>query len=70
MCAKKKPSFALWLTIWLSFKRRKIFLETVLQILLIKNYAIVTLAARLQLLQVGDVLKPCSTGVVSKFRFK
>ena len=56
MCAHtKKPNFALWLTIWLSFERRKTFLEPVLQILL---YAFAILAARLQLLQVGEVLKP------------
>ena len=35
MCAKKKANFDFWLTIWLSFERRKIFLETVLQMLLI-----------------------------------
>ena len=27
MCAKKKANFDLWLTVWLSFERRKIFLE-------------------------------------------
>ena len=46
MCAAKKPNSALWLTIWLSFERRKIFLET-----------FATLPARVQLLHVGDVLK-------------
>ena len=54
MCAKKKANFALRLTNWLYFEVRKILLETVLQILLIY---VATLAARLQLLQVGDVLR-------------
>ena len=52
MCAKKKANLDFWLTVWLSFERRKIFLETVLKMLLI--YVFPTLAIRLQ---VGDVLK-------------
>ena len=33
MCAKKNANLDFWLTIWLSFERRKIFLETVLHML-------------------------------------
>ena len=47
---KREP----YLAIWLSFEGRKIFLETVLKY---SSYTFATLAARLQLLQVGDVLK-------------
>ena len=51
---KREPNFVYWLTVWVSFERRKIFLETVLKY---SSYTFATLAARLQLLQVGDVLK-------------
>ena len=55
ICGKKKPNFAWWLTIWLSFERREIFLETVLKILLI---CVCHFSCYLQLHPASDVLKP------------
>ena len=65
MCAKKKANFALWLTVWLSFERRQIFLETVQQMLIcfchFSCWSTVTPSRR--------CFEACSVGVVSKFRF-
>ena len=67
MCAKKKANLDLGLTIWLSFERRKIFLETVLHMLLICvchfSYSSTVTPSR-------RCFETCSTGVVSNFRFK
>ena len=67
MCAKKNANLDFWLTIWLSFERRKIFLETVLHMLLIcachfSCSSTVTASRR--------CFETCSIGVVSNFRFK
>ena len=67
MCAKKNANLDFWLTIWLSFERRKIFLETVLHMLLIcachfSCSSTVTPSRR--------CFETCSIGVVSNFRFK
>ena len=67
MCAKKKANLDFWLTIWLSFERWKIFLETVLHMLLIcvcqfSCWSTVTPSRR--------CFETCSIGVVSNFRFK
>ena len=67
MCAKKKANLDFWLTIWLSFERRKIFLETILQMLLICvchfSYSSTVTPSR-------RCFETCSIGVVSNFRFK
>ena len=64
MCTNKKASFALWLTVWFSFERRKIFLETVRQMLICFCHfscsSAVTPSRR--------CFEACSVGVVSKFR--
>ena len=67
MCAKKNANLDFWLTIWLNFERRKIFLETVLHMLLIcachfSWSSTVTPSRR--------CFETCSIGVVSNFRFK
>ena len=67
MCGKKKPNFAWWLTIWLSFERREIFLETVLKILLI---CICHFCCSSTVTPSRRCFETCSIGVVSKFRFK
>ena len=67
MCAKKKPNFALWMRVWLSFERRKIFLETVLQILLI---CVCHFSCSSTVTPSRRYFESCSVGVVSKYRFK
>ena len=67
MCAKKRANFALWLTIWLSFQGRKIFLETVVQILLI---CVCHFSCSSTVTPSRRCFETCSIGVVSKFRFK
>ena len=67
MCAKKGACFALWLTVWLSFEKRNIFLETVLQILLICVCHISCLST---VTPSRRCFETCSVGVVSKFRFQ
>ena len=65
MRAKKKPYFAWQLAIRLSFERRKIFRETVLQILLICLFSCSSAVTPRR-----RCFKTCSVGVVSKFRFE
>ncbi len=67
MCAKKKANLDFWLTIWLSFERRKIFLETVLQMLLI---CVCHFSCSSTVTPSRRCFETCSTGVVSNFRFK
>ena len=66
MCAKKK-AFALWLTIWLSFERRKIFLETILQMLLI---CVCRFSCSPTVTPSRRCFKTYSIGVISNFRLK
>ena len=61
MCAKKKAKF--WLTIWLSFEIRKIFLETVLQMLLI---CVCHFSCSSTVTPSRRCFETCSTGVVSQ----
>ena len=67
MCVKKKANLDFWLTIWLSFERRKLFLETVLHMLLICVcyfiYSSTVTPSR-------RCFETCSIGVGSNFRFK
>ena len=67
MCAKKNANLDFWLTIWLSFERRKIFLETVLQILLI---CVCHFSCSSTVTPSRRCFQTCSIGVVSNFRFK
>ena len=66
MCAKKK-AFALWLTLWLSFERRKIFLETILQMLLI---CVCRFSCSPTVTPSRRCFKTYSIGVISNFRLK
>ena len=66
MCAKKKANFAFWLTIWPRFERRKIFLETVLQILLI---CVCHFSCSSTVTPSRRCFETCSTGVVSSCCF-
>ena len=63
MFAKKKANFGLWLC----FERRKIFRETVLQILLI---CICLFSCSSTVTPRRRCFETCFIGVVSKFRFK
>ena len=67
MCAKKKANLDFWLTIWLSFERRKIFLETVLHMLLI---CVCHFSCSSTVTPSRRYFESCSVGVVSKYRFK
>ena len=67
MCAKKRANLDFWLTIWLNFERRTIFLETVLQMLLI---CVCHFGCSSTATQSRRCFENCSIGVVSNFRFK
>ena len=67
MCAKKKGNFAWWLVISFNFERRKLLLETVLWLLLMRVClfscsSIVTSSMRCS--------ETCSTGVDKRLEFK
>ena len=64
---KEKAKFTLWLTIWLSFERRRMFLETVLQILLT---CVCHFSCSSTVTPSRRCFKTCSFGVVSKLKFK
>ena len=67
VCAKKKANLDFWLTIWLSFERRKIFLEMVLQMLLI---CVCYFSCSSTITPSRRCFETCFIGVVSNFRFK
>ena len=56
-----------WLTIWPSFERRKIFIETVLHMLLI---CVCHFSCSSTVTPIRRCFETCSIGVVSNFRFK
>ena len=63
----KKANFALWLVIWFNFERRKKFLETVLQMLLI---CVCQFSCSCTVIPGNQCSETCFTGLHERLQFK